>query len=543
MTNVAARLAELGEAQPERPALVEWVGRERHQVTFGELARDVAALATGLRRRGIAPGDRVLVLLPMSIELYQILLACHHLGAAAVFLDAWSNRSRIELALHQARPRAFIGSLKAQALRLASSAVRRIPVQIPIEERLSWFSIRRLLGPAAPPAAVDGEAPALITLTTGSTGVPRAVTRSHRFLWTQHQVLRRLFAPRDDDVDMPTLPIFVLNNLASGIPTVLPDFDPRRPAEIDPARIDEQIHRERVTTSSGSPEFYLRLCRWYRCRGKKLPLRALFTGGAPVLPPLARLLRETVEGTATVVYGASEADPISSVEVSEMLRALQENPGEPAVSGLCVGRPVPEIELRLLRPWDGPVELKEGEGIRAWEVLPGEAGELVVAGEHVEGAAATEPEAARLVKIEEEGRTWHRTGDACRLDEEGRLWLLGRIRERVRREGKLWWSLPAEIRAVELPGVRHACYLGCRDFELGQRAVLCLEVPREEHPGPRPEEVREALRPIPVDEVHVLEQLPRDPRHASKVDVEALRERMEREQPGRWHRMAGEGGR
>src|SRR5207253_1171053 len=101
---------------------------------------------------------------------------------------------------------------------------------------------------------------------------------------------------------MPTLPVFALNNLAVGCTTVIPDFDPRRPGDIDPATIHRQIIAERVTTTSGSPAFYEKLATWCRARQQPLELRALFTGGAPVLPPLARLLTNTVTGQAHVVY-------------------------------------------------------------------------------------------------------------------------------------------------------------------------------------------------------------------------------------------------
>src|SRR5207245_4212623 len=157
-------------------------------------------------------------------------------------------------------------------------------------------SLRRPGRPLAAGSAVEvpGDAPALITFTTGSTGRPKAAARSHAFLWAQHQALAGYLGLTEADIDLPTLPIFVLNNLALGVTSVLPDFDARRPAAIDPAALYRQIVSEGVTTSSGSPAFYERLAGWCAANGKRLPLRALFTGGAPVLPPLARRLADPV---------------------------------------------------------------------------------------------------------------------------------------------------------------------------------------------------------------------------------------------------------
>jgi acyl-CoA synthetase (AMP-forming)/AMP-acid ligase II len=297
-------------------------------------------------------------------------------------------------------------------------------------------------------------------------------------------------------------------------------------------------------------------------------VRALFTGGAPVPPALARLLADgsVVAGIAHVVYGSTEAEPIASIEAREMLRAMAGDVAPPAggvaaaaeggrpvptdgtaaegarasptggpfaggsaaegarpspTGGICAGFPVPQIALRLIRPFDGPVELAAG-GWRDWEVAAGETGEVVVSGPHVLTGYWNDPAADRENKIREGGRVWHRTGDAARLDSRGRLWLMGRIGQRVQRAGRVWWSAPAELRALASPGVRHAAYFGLPDPGLGQRAVLCVEVAGGRLAPTARELLLAGMSPIPVDELHALEHIPRDPRHRSKTDVEGL---------------------
>lgn len=515
--NLAGLLDEKAVLHPDRDALIEWRRGRVQRATFNELAAHVGAAASGLLDRGIGPGDRVLLFVPMSIPLYVSLLACLRVGATAVFLDAWSSRERLDAAVAAACPKAFIGSPRAQLLRVVSGALRRIPVTLTVGPSLPDIRKQaRIMVPAEP---VGADHPALVTFTTGSTGKPKGAARSHGFLWAQHEALAAYLRPSEGDVDMPALPIFVLNNLALGTPSVLPDFDPRRPSDIDPARIYRQIREEGVTTSSGSPAFYQRLASWCAARGDRLPLRALFTGGAPVLPPLARLLRETVDGEAHVVYGSTEAEPVAGIEVGAMLEAMAHSG---PLSGICVGHPVPEIRLRVLRPCDEPIEPGE-EGLHAWDVPPGETGEIVVIGRHVLSGYLNDPEAERATKIREGPIVWHRTGDAGRLDPKGHLWLMGRVRERVLREGKVWWSLPAELRALEAPGVTHAAYLGHPDPELGQRAVLCVETARGRLSPAAREELIRTLAPQPVDELRPLLRIPRDPRHASKTDMEGLR--------------------
>jgi acyl-CoA synthetase (AMP-forming)/AMP-acid ligase II len=525
--NVAARLADRARMHPERDAIVEGFGTSARRLSFGELDARVRALAAGLGGRGIGPGDAVLLFVPMSADLYVALLACLHRGATAVFVDAWADRRRLDAAVRIAAPKAFIGSPKAHLLRLMSPAVRDISVHLSAGRRLlplARYERGEWAEGAADAVRVDGSAPALVTFTTGSTGTPKAAARSHDFLWAQHRALAGHLRPLEGDVDMPTLPVFVLNNLASGIPSVLPDFDPRRPAEIDPARIHRQMLGERVTTSSGSPALYERLARWCADHGKRIPLRALFTGGAPVLPPLARILDAVVDGDPNVVYGSSEAEPIAGIDARDMLAAMEErredadHPG-----GICVGAPVPEIALKLVHPHDGPVVLDDG-GWGRWEVGPGEVGEVVVAGGHVLAGYLNDPEAERQNKIRDGARVWHRTGDAAWMDEDGRLWLVGRVKERVVRDGRTWWGGAAEARALDVGEIRHAAYIGLPDATLGQRALLCVETPTGRLPDWMREALTAALAPIPVDEIRPLRRIPRDPRHASKTDVGALRE-------------------
>lgn len=508
--NIAARLQDRAREQQDWPALVE---RKNRRVTFGELAERVARMASALHARGLRKGQRVLIFVPMSIDLYASLLATAHLGCTAVFVDAWADKSRLETALELACPDAFLGIPKAHLLRVFSPRLRKCPIQLMVGGPFGkWENAPE----PRPVEAVAPETAALVTFTTGSTGRPKPTERSHGFLWAQHRALNAHFKPREVDIDLPTLPVFVLNNLASGVTSVLPDFDPRRPADIDPERIYRQILAERVTTSSGSPAFYARLASWCRDRGLRLPLRSVFTGGASVLPNQARELQECLEGKLHVVYGSTEAEPVCGIEASELLEAAASGK-----EGLCAGLPVPQIEVKLLRPWDGPIK-KDYRGMDYWEVGHGEVGEVVVTGRHVARGYLNDPESEELIKIQDGDKIWHRMGDAAWKDRLGRLWLMGRVTDRVQREEKVEWSLPAQIRAMRVDSVSHAAYFGVPDPLLGNRAVLCVEAPR-----PWTEELnrklRAALHPLPVDELHIVERIPRDPRHASKTDLPTLK--------------------
>jgi hypothetical protein len=84
------------------------------------------------------------------------------------------------------------------------------------------------------------------------------------------------------------------------------------------------------------------------------------------------------------------------------------------------------------------------------------------------------------------------------------------------------------VRAATVEGVRHAAYLGMPDPALGHRALLCVECAKGTPAAGVEERVRASVQPAPVDEVRLLARIPRDPRHASKTDVEALRRALAR---------------
>jgi acyl-CoA synthetase (AMP-forming)/AMP-acid ligase II len=402
---------------------------------------------------------------------------------------------------------------------LTHGPVRRIPLHV----HISRGSLTRLERPAAAESAAEVEPhrPAIITVSKRETGAIRATACSHAALWARSRYAQGPLAA--ERVDMPVLPALVLDNLACGTTSVLPDLDPSSPRVVAAATIVHQMEVELVATSSGPPDFYDRLCRWCAANGRKLPLRALRTGGQPVPPPLARRLADTTRGDVIVVYGTREAMPIARIETRAMFVAMaRDRHGQPP-DGLCVGTPVAGLTLLLIRVTDEPIRLGP-EGWTPWPVEPGAVGEVVVAGDHVLTGSANGAEADPASSVHDGERVWHRTGDAGRLDEEGRLWLMGQIHRRVRREDRTWWSIPAEMRTFKVAGIAHAAYFGVLDPRLGQRAVLCVEVHGRKLATVERDRLRAALAPMPVDELHVMRRIPRDARHASTTDMRSLLE-------------------
>ncbi|HEY6162332.1 MAG TPA: AMP-binding protein, partial [Bacteroidia bacterium] len=165
--NITDLFFEAAAKYPGKPAIIY----KEEAITFSVFAREVDATAAYFIKKGIMQGDRVMIFVPMSIDLYRIVLALFRIGATAVFLDEWVSKARMEECCKVAQCKAFIGGFKARTLALLSSELRKIPIKLGTKKTNG--------GPLSEKRKVTFSDTALITFTTGSTGIPKAAKRTH----------------------------------------------------------------------------------------------------------------------------------------------------------------------------------------------------------------------------------------------------------------------------------------------------------------------------------------------------------------------------
>jgi acyl-CoA synthetase (AMP-forming)/AMP-acid ligase II len=440
------------------PAGIAIIDRQ-HQITFGELHARVRGGADLLQNKGLRKGDHVLVLHPITIELYEVLLSCFYAGLVVILVDPARGPGFLKKCLEWIPPDAFVGSPKAQLLRLKHRSLRNAFVT---GARLPFTHFWRPGKSSAAPAGIPADHPALITFTSGSTGTPKGIVRSHRFLLAQDEALAPGLDLRAGQTDLVTLPVFLLSNLAHGLTSVIADTDLTRPGFPDVPKILAQVRQHKITRCTASPAFF-----------EKMPdefftaLDQLHTGGAPVFPDL--LSRFPAKTHA--VYGSSEAEPVAHFPASDLTPEVKEIIEKGG--GLPVGRPIDEISLRIIDE------------------------EILVTGDHVlKGYLDGRGDAECKVAIE--GQIWHRTGDAGRLDGKGHLWLLGRHVQKWENHFPL--QIEAAVHLLH-PGARCAFY----------RGTLFLE-----------KNLKIDLEWAPIRQIKVIEKIPMDLRHNAKVDYPAL---------------------
>jgi acyl-CoA synthetase (AMP-forming)/AMP-acid ligase II len=513
--NIAAILHRNALDHADRPAIVE----RGRTITFSELDRAASAVAADLTAEGIRPGMRVLVLSPMSIDLYATIIGLFRQRVTAVFIDPSAGLGRLGRAVARVAPDAFAAVPRGHLLRLVSPALQALGIKLAIGGRVPWARTIAVRIPSVADAVedCDDRTPAIITFTSGSTGEPKAALRTHGFLIAQHAALVESLALAPGAIDLTTLPIFLLANLASGVTSVIPDTDLRKPGAIRTGPVLAQMRATRPTRTVASPALLQRLVAEARTRGERLDsLRHVFTGGAPVFPRTLNAIAERASNARIVaVYGSTEAEPIAEIDICQISAA--DRAAMQVGAGLLAGVPAPSVQLGVLPDrWGLPLGPWEA-GVIEREMLPARAiGEIVVRGQHVL-TGYLNGHGNEETKITAGDAIWHRTGDAGYLDETGRLWLLGRCEAKVLDSDGVIYPFAVECAASEIAGVRRTAFV----LHNGRR-VLVVEL-EEAAPAGVGEALMARLEWARLSEVLLVRTIPVDKRHNAKVDYPALR--------------------
>ena len=477
------------------------------QITYKQLEWEVKNYAAYLLRKGIRPGDRILIFVPMSIDLYKIVLAIFHIGAVAVFLDEWVNLKRMELCCKIANCKALITPWKFRIVSVFSKELRSIPVKLNIsgDGNTSHASIY--------PALPDDTA--LITFTTGSTGNPKAANRTHRFLQQQYFALQPIL-PSTSKIDMTLLPIVLLLNLGTGKTSVIVKFNPRKPASFDAELIYNQLKNNHVQSLTFSPFFLVETAKYLVNNALHLPeLKSIISGGGPVFPVDAEIIKKAFpDNKCTIVYGSTESEPISHTGINEFLATSNMVNTD---KGLYVGKVDDAATVKV-------IPIVEGE-VNSIESLPsGNVGEIIVSGAHVLTSYFNSEDAFRLNKIQFNNTIWHRTGDAGWLNEKNELFLMGRCKQIIRWNNIQLYPFLMEHYLKSIPGV-----LSGTIIEFRNEPWITIQT---EHNVMR-EEILSALKISGYSALKIIfiKQIPMDKRHNTKIDYDGLRDILKKKIP------------
>ena len=435
--------------RPHAAAVVDEHGRLAH----GELSRRAWAVAQGLVRLGVAPGDTVDVLCGNSIFSAEAILGAMAAGAIAVPLSWRWSAAELEHGLNDSRASIVLADREhCHAVQVLVRAGRAPRVEHVIVEGEEY---ERFLGePSAPNVVVAPEAPAVILYTGGTTGASKGVLLSHRNVMANaiDEIVDTDMEP--DDVTLLIAPMYhsasllcwFLPHLVMGAASVfMRHFDEEHAGEL--------IATERVTNAFFIPNMVRRMLisgAWERHDAASF--RRLYVGGATFRMPDKQAVREVLPGVRIYYqYGLTEAGPI-------VTRLRPEDMFREAIDG-SIGQ---EILLN-------DVSIRDESG---QEVADGTAGEICVRGPNVMQGYFNRPDATAAAFRD----GWLRTGDmASRHD--GYFMFHDRLKDMIKSGGENVYSAEVEQALYSHAAVAEAAVIGVasREWDEEVRAVVALK--------------------------------------------------------------------
>ncbi len=427
-----------------RLALVQ--GERR--LTYAALWAQVQAAAAWWRGSGLAPGERVALVLPNCIESVVAYYSAWLAGAVVVPLNAQAKSRDLGHWLAHSGARFLVHEAGNAELERSLADLQPAPARIAVGGSVSHGAVPwpEVIAPRAPvaAAALQPDKLAMLLYTSGTTGRPKGVMLSHGNLEANVESVVQYLALGPGDSIVSLLPFYysygnsVLHtHLSVGGAVVLEQN------LVFPHAVVETLARERATGFSGVPStFALLLSRVALEKYDLRSLRYITQAGGAMAPALARRLQDTVPGARLfVMYGQTEATARLTFLPPER---LHEKLGS-------AGIPIPGVRIQV----------RDEQGR---EAPAGEPGEVWARGGNVMLGYWCDEESTREVLVD----GWLKTGDLGHLDADGYLYLVGRRSDMIKTGAHRVNPKDIEEAIAELPAVAEVAVAGIDDELLGQ---------------------------------------------------------------------------
>lgn len=415
---------------PDHPALISGA----RSLTYADLAERIRRLANGLRRLGVARGDRVAWLGPNHTAFLESLFAVGQLGAVLAPVNHRLGPDETAFILAQTEPVVLIQHDTMEPA-TAASVRHRLTVGRSLQRTIDYEALVAESPDHSIGDSIGLDDLLLLPHTSGTTGNPKAVMLTHgNVTWNAVNFLTSADF-RSDDVTIAIAPFFrvggtgvnVLPVLFVGGTVVVPE-DPR------PDGLLRLMEQHRVTVGFGNPDLLDALAHADRWPSVDLSsIRFVLTGGAPVPE---RLIRAYLDRGVPLLqgYGLSEAAPLALLLDAE--RALQKVGS--------ASKPPLFVDVRIT-------------GAAGGDVAPGHTGELLVRGPNVMAGYWKRPAETRDALME---GGWLRTGDAARMDDDGYIWIVDRLEAGFVTAGEVVYPGDVERALLAHPSVADAGVVG-----------------------------------------------------------------------------------
>ena len=501
------KIKDLRKQYPDNTALFDL--KTGNKITFTQIDTKSDEICSYLIQKGFEKGNKIVVFVPIGIEFYLILTAIFKMGLQAVFIDPYAGIEHINKCCEMISPDGIIGSGKTLLKGFFLKGIRKIGKKINYikmmehSEKLSIYE-KNKNQKKIQNEKIDGNTPALISFTSGSTGFPKIIMRTHEFLLGQHNVLEKNLKFEKETAVYSSFPIFLLSHMATGTTTFIPDLNWRKPVESNFGNIVKQITENNIQNIILPPAIFENIVKF--CKDEKIMLenvQKVYTGGAPVFYSLMKKIKDVFANAKIIaLYGASEAEPISVLNFEDITEEDIENMKNG--DGLLAGKIVNEIELKIEELEKMPKKNKISE-IK---------GEILVRGENVVDG---------YLNIEKNSdEKWHRTGDLGYINKKGQLILLGRVKGRIQIEENIYYPFTVETAFSFCKNLKKSV-LTSKNNKLYLFAERNPEFKGNLSEDSEINELKEKFGIFKIIET----EIPMDKRHNSKTDYKRLEEIVE----------------
>jgi malonyl-CoA/methylmalonyl-CoA synthetase len=410
---------------------LEWACQE---YTFGDLERRANRMASALAARGVTAGDRLAIILSNRIEYLDLFLAAARLGVIVVPINILYREREAGHILRDSQPKALV---------VAGTA----PVQsdVPIWQVDELAAEARISGATAARIPLNGDTPAALIFTSGTTGAAKGAIITHGNLAANALTLVDAWRITADDRLLLALPLFHVHGLGNGIHCWLRSGCRMRLLErFDHAAAAATLLDFRPTLFFGVPTMYVRLLDVDAASARNIgrSLRLAVSGSAPLAPQILSEFERLYGQRILERYG-----------MTETLMTLS-NPYDGERRPGTVGFPLPGVETRIV----------DDSGA---DVATGTVGELMVKTPTLCAGYWSQPELTAMAFKD----GWFRTGDLAKRSDDGYYTLCGRRSDLIISGGFNIYPREIEELLGEHPAVAEVAIAGAPDRVRGEVAI------------------------------------------------------------------------